>query len=147
MEHMFEHIGITVRYLDISVNFYCKYLGLSLIRQSEITSDVISRFFEIYHIEKPVSCKTALLEMAGGGRLELFEFSPSFPSDHIVWNRVGLTHLAFLTDSAAAKHAELSLSGVDLCDVLATRPDGGKRFFIRDPDGILIEIMESFPKK
>lgn len=144
MINSFGHVGITVSNLENSIAFYCKYLGLKLLKISYLGPEVIHAFAQLYQLEKTALCKTAILQIPDGGALELFSFTPELPPEYVPWNRVGLTHIAFLTEFVLPIYEFMKKDSVELCDVLAARPDGGLRFFIRDPDGNLIEIMEPF---
>lgn len=81
------------------------------------------------------------LELPDGGRLELFTF-PGAPKRVDRPEALGLRHLAFRVGDLEGVIGELKANGVEVEEV---RVDGGtgKRFtFLKDPDGLPLELYE-----
>lgn len=125
----FEHVGMTVSNMDRTIEFYCTVLGLRL------------------HLRKtaPDGSDLAFLD-AGGGMLEIFA-----PSDgaaravDVPEGTSGLRHLTFLFESIDDTFAKLEKAGVELKErprLAVNREVLHKVAFVRDPDGILIELAE-----
>lgn len=120
----FEHIGMTSGDLDRTIAFYCDLLGLRLA------------------LRKP---GLAFLD-AGGGMLEVFG-----PADGAATARdvppdeAGMRHLTLAFADVDAIFAQLEAAGVPIVE----RPRDAhntemiKRVaFVRDPDGIIVELIE-----
>ncbi|SEP75810.1 glyoxylase I family protein [Devosia sp. YR412] len=124
----FEHIGMTSGNLDRTVDFYCGLLGLTLaLRQKSPRGEV------------------AFLD-TGSGMLEI-----SCPVANIARSRdvppheAGMRHLTFAFDDIDAMVEKLAAAGIDIVE--APRPaiftDMLRRVaFVRDPDGIIVELVE-----
>ncbi|SFV35754.1 glyoxylase I family protein [Devosia crocina] len=129
----FEHIGITVSDMDRAIHFYCDLLGLRLaLRKPSGTGEV------------------AFLD-TGSGMLEVFsERRPVQRFRDVPVGEAGMRHMTFAVDDVDAAFAELESAGVEI----AERPrDAHNRemvrrvAFVRDPDGILVELIERSPDR
>jgi glyoxylase I family protein len=125
----FEHVGMTVSDMDRAIDFYCGLLGLRL------------------HLRKVGADGSNLAFLdAGGGMLEIV--APANGAARAVdvpAGTAGLRHLTFLFDSVEQTFARLEAAGVEIVE----RPRHAfhsevlhKVAFLRDPDGILIELAE-----
>ncbi|MBB5666029.1 VOC family protein [Rhizobium leguminosarum] len=125
----FEHVGMTVSDMDRTVDFYCGLLGLRL------------------HLRKVMAdgAEIAFLD-AGGGMLEII--APAGGAGRAVdvpEGTAGLRHLTFLFDSVDETFARLEKAGVQIKERprLAINAEVmHKVAFLRDPDGIQIELAE-----
>jgi len=125
----FEHVGMTVSDMDRAVAFYCDLLGLRLALRKTVERGEIA-FFD-----------------SGAGMLEVFA-----PASRMVdrfrdvpIHEAGLRHITFAFDDVDAKLAELDAAGVEI----AERPRDAfntemirRVAFVRDADGILVELIE-----
>lgn len=125
----FEHVGMTVADMDRTVTFYCDLLGLRL------------------HLRKKNAEGTDLAFLdAGGGMLEIF--APAAGADRAVdvpAGQSGMRHLTFRFSSVDETFARLEAAGVTLVErprFAHNREIFRKVAFVRDPDGILIELAE-----
>ena len=127
----FEHVGMTSSNLDRTVAFYCDLLGLKLV------------------LRKPqASGELAFLD-AGGGMLEIFAPATAVTGARDVpAEEAGMRHLTFAVSDVDEAIATLEAAGVSI----AERPrDAHNRemvrrvAFIRDPDGLLVELVERSP--
>jgi len=124
----FEHVGMTCSDLDRTIAFYCGLLGLKLaLRKTSSNGEVV--FLD-----------------TGSGMLEI-----GCPAADIARSRdvppheSGIRHVTFAFDNVDAIVARLSASGVEAIE--GPRPaffnEMLKRVaFVRDPDGILVELIE-----
>ncbi len=125
----FEHVGMTVSNMDRTVDFYCGLLGLRL------------------HLRKkqPDGSDLVFLD-AGGGMLEIV--APPGGAARAVDvpdGTAGMRHLTFLFDSVDETFAKLEAAGVEVKERprLAFNSEVlHKIAFLRDPDGIIIELAE-----
>ena len=125
----FEHVGMTARDTEQTIAFYCDLLGLRLaLRKSQPSGELL--FLD-----------------AGGGMLEI-----TIPASAEI-NRsrdvlpvdAGMRHLTFAFADVDATLARLEAAGVEVVE----RPRDAyntemiKRVaFVRDPDGIIVELVE-----
>jgi len=124
----FEHVGTTSTNLDDTIAFYCDLLGLTLALR-----------------KKSDRGEMAFLD-TGSGMLEV-----SCPVAHISRSRdvppheAGMRHLTFAFDNVDAMIEKLEAAGVEILE--RPRPaffaEMIKRVaFVRDPDGIVVELIE-----
>ena len=124
----FEHVGMTCSDLDRTIAFYCGLLGLTVALRK----------------------KTERGEMAfldtGSGMLEIAcPQADVSRSRDVPPHEAGMRHLTFAVDSVDTLFAGLEAAGVEVLE----RPRAAfftemiKRVaFVRDPDGIMVELVE-----
>ena len=130
----FEHVGMTSGDLDRTIAFYCELLGLRLV------------------LRKPSGQGEVAFLDAGGGMLEIF----AQPGDEVAPSRdvppgeAGVRHLTFAFDDVDATFARLESAGVAIVE----RPRAAHHTemiarvaFVRDPDGIIVELIERAPTR
>lgn len=125
----FEHVGMTVSNLDRAVHFYCDLLGLRLALRKTIERGEVA-FFD-----------------TGSGMLEVFAPHASTVDRFrdVPHHEAGLRHITFAYDSIDALFDTLEQAGIEIVE----RPRDAyntevirRVAFIRDPDGILVELIE-----
>lgn len=125
----FEHVGMTVSDMDRAVHFYCDLLGLRLA------------------LRKPTDRGQLAFFDTGTGMLEVFAPSASTVDRFrdVPHHEAGLRHITFAYDSVDTIFATLEQAGVEI----AERPRDAyntevirRVAFVRDPDGILVELIE-----
>jgi glyoxylase I family protein len=137
------HIGVCVTDLERSTRFYRDLLGFayrSELRVQGEPSDTLLRL-------RGVDLQAVYLER-DGTRLELLHYaSPGAVGDGAPrpMNGRGLTHLSLRVDSVAETVAALRAAGAQiLADTRIDIPDfGAAAIFVADPDGTLIELVQS----
>jgi len=126
------HIALSVSDIDKSISFYCKNFAL--------------KCTEKFHIES-VGLKIAIIKN-NKVSLELFEFKKyrvlpkyrkSLDSD---LRTIGTKHVAFGLKDIRGAYNRLKRAKVKFATGIRVFENGSKYFFIKDHDGILIEIME-----
>lgn len=127
--HM-HHFGLSVPDLDASIAWYTETLDFEL----DFTYDIAT-----------LSARAAFLRH-GNLRVELFEVAGAVPSPDTVQDlRVhGLKHVAMAVGDITAARDILRRRGVEfLADPAQVPGSGGDQYaFIRDNNGILIELFE-----
>jgi len=127
------HIALSVADLERSTAFYRKHFGLRRVK----TYAYADKGFTIALLSK------------SGITLELFEFKacealPAYrrtlPSD---LRTLGVKHFSVEVTDIAAAFRKFRKAGVPLATELRRFESGARYFFIQDPDGILVEIMEA----
>ncbi len=112
------------------------------------TPDVAAqRDFYVRHFGAEVGFEASwfvyLVLPAGEGRTLAFMTPdhPSRPPGPEPFDAKGMI-LTFQVEDATAAHAALSASGAPITYALADEPWGQRRFMVRDPAGILIDVVE-----
>jgi catechol 2,3-dioxygenase-like lactoylglutathione lyase family enzyme len=145
-----HHTGYTVSDLDRSVAFYRDLMGMEVIAQQEKQGGYLAAIVgypdahvRMAHLRAPAS----------GHVLELFQYlaPPGSAPDAIEPRDVGTAHLCFLVDDLVEVHRRLVEAGVETFFSPPVLVDtginaGGYGIYLRDPDGIVLEIFQP-PKR
>jgi len=123
-----HHIAISVKDLKRSVNFYKENFG----------------FEEVSTFTKPDWDGSAVNLRLGDTQMEIFGFDGAVDKkdDLSDFKVIGLKHIAIQVDSVNEKYEELKKKGIDI-----DKPKKGTTCalfcFMKDPDGIPIELYEA----
>ncbi|MCL4535262.1 MAG: VOC family protein [Bacteroidetes bacterium] len=128
----FDHVGLTCGNLEKSVAFYRDLLELKEVARGRTASGL-----DVVTLD------------AGGGLLELFAAAEPVvtPAAEKPRNVAGFFHLALAVESVDAAYQRLSAAGVEFTvlprDPMTNWiPTAVNLAFCKDPDGILVELME-----
>jgi catechol 2,3-dioxygenase-like lactoylglutathione lyase family enzyme len=134
-----HHPGIGVRDMKISLRFYRDLLGLEILRDLEFEGPVLDDIVGL----KNVKVRIVALK-CGDDEVELFQYdkpaTSSFPKDYRQCDG-GIIHVAFLVDNLVELSEKLEKNGVKL----NSKPynlGGELCVYLRDPDGITIELLQ-----
>lgn len=133
-----HHVGVTVVDLDRMVAFYSDVLGLDELDRFTVSGPA---FADAVAVDGATG-RFAHLD-GDGVRIELVEYAPQGPDttgDAI--NRPGATHIALAVDDLDAFHADLDPDVETLSDPRTTE-SGTRILFVRDPEGNLVEVLET----
>ena len=129
----FDHVGITCSNLEKSVGFYRDLLGFS----------------EFFRARNSAGTEIVFLD-AGGGMLELFE--PNHPVETPAMDdsmhHAGFRHISLRVDNVDETYKRLCDAGVEFRSppkLPNISPTAVKLAFCKDPDGIVVELMECKP--
>ncbi len=141
-----HHTGYTVSDLERSLGFYRDLLGLEVVATQEKEGGYLAAIvgYPDAHV------RMAHLRVAGSEHvLELFEYlapagaqrGPLEPRD------VGTSHLCLVVDDLPSLYARLLEAGVETfvsppVDVDTGINSGGLALYLRDPDGIPVELFQ-----
>ncbi|MFE7978838.1 VOC family protein [Streptomyces shenzhenensis] len=149
------HVGFTVTDIERSVDWYKRVLGLELIHRQHSDNA---------YIRTLVGVSDAVLEVAQFALpgspprysthvLELIQYVEG-QGEHAVGlgvNQAGTAHLGFVVADIHAKCSQLLAENVDFVNlpVLVTEGAnaGGYACYFRDPDGIVLELMQFAPQR
>jgi catechol 2,3-dioxygenase-like lactoylglutathione lyase family enzyme len=132
VEFSIDHTAISVSNLDASMHFYTEILGFTCERIIDIPGG---------------NGRIALLKKADF-TIEMFQFADtrSTPdSERILINdlrKIGVKHIALRVNDIWAVAAYLQECGVEFINQPVKGARGFFRFFIKDPDGIPVELTE-----
>lgn len=124
----FEHVGMTAGNLDRTIAFYCDLLGLELVLR-----------------KRDDRGELAFLD-TGSGMLEVASPRADIArSRDVPPHEAGMRHLTFAVRSVDAMVARLEAAGVEIIE--RPRPANNttvlrRLAFFRDPDGIIVELVE-----
>ncbi|MFH1781646.1 MAG: VOC family protein [Patescibacteria group bacterium] len=123
-----HHLAISIKDLEKSVSFYAKYFDFKDIQRFTKTE---------------WEGEAAILDLYGF-KLEIFQFHNAIDKKDDLSNLevIGLKHISIEVDDVESKYIELKEKGIDI-----DKPEKGTTCawfcFLRDPDGIPIELYES----
>jgi lactoylglutathione lyase len=141
--YVFSHVGICVTDLQQSLRFYCDGLGF----EKGEAFPIDSTFAAALEVPGDVTLTSQFIRREGLA-VELLHFtSPDpigSPSEHR--NQLGLTHLSFYVDDVDATVAALVAVGGTLLESTRTTVEGVDLVFLRDPDGVRVELMLAPPR-
>ncbi len=140
-----DHVSLTVDDLDRSVGFYCGLLGLTLHERGRLEPELIEQMTGMPDAEVDYA------DVDLGSRiLELLHYRTAALRRPIAsrQERPGSVHIGLRVDDAAAVHGRLAAAGFAPLSAPRTLPDDGSGwsgsivFYVRDPDGVMLEIVE-----
>ena len=139
-----NHVGLTVTDLDASVAFYVDAVGMELVLPGFRTG---GQWFDEL-TENNGAVIEAVLLSAGDVRLQLVQYHEAGDPEALTGhNRVGNLHLSFDVEDAQAKHAQMKGRPEYRATAVVELPvEGYRSFYVRDPDGVPVEFLES-PKR
>ena len=126
------HIALSVSNINKSAHFYRKHFGFKLARK---------------YPHKEIGLTIAVINK-GDISLELFEFKkrhalPNYRKDlNNDLKTIGAKHFSFAVSDIEGEYKRLKKSGVKLATPIRIFDNGLRYFFIKDPNGILLELME-----
>lgn len=128
----FEHVGMACGDLERTLGFYCGLLGLRLV------------------LRKPQGQGELAFLGAGGGMLEIFAPGPLDRARDLPPQAAGVRHITFAFDAIDPLVARLTAAGVEIHE--QPRPAHNTELlrrvaFCRDPDGLLVELVERAPHR
>ena len=130
IEFTLDHVGISISNLVRSIDFYTKMFG-----------------FKCERIIEMPNYKVALLKNAGL-TIEMFQYSNALPlpDDRKTpakdLRTIGVKHFAFRVNDIIVAANFLKKNGVEFISEPAVGVRGWRRFFVKDPDGIPLELSE-----
>ena len=125
------HTGISVTDMERSLVWYRDVLGFEKVKDD---------------YAPPLGARICFIRGCGGYEIELFQYDAPkpIPEERKVPNTdlqtVGTKHVALATDDMAALKKRFVAQGVDIAHEVTM--DGESVMFIRDPDGVLVEIIQ-----
>jgi catechol 2,3-dioxygenase-like lactoylglutathione lyase family enzyme len=148
MNEAVHHVGFTVSSMERSIRFYSLLLQVEPVMRRTYDERFIS---EIVGYDGTVM-DCALFEIPRSGViLELLEYlTPEGTRVDMETHNVGNAHLCLIVDDLEREYERLLGAGVELrsppidvpSDIEEEPAKGGKALYLRDPDGITVELLE-----
>ena len=142
-----HHTGYTVSNLERSLEFYCGLLGLEIVAQQEKEGGYLGAIvgYPDAHV------KMAHLRVPGSQHVvELFEYvaPQGTKAERFEPPNTGTSHLCLLTEDLPALYEHLVAQGLDTFVSPPVLVDtgintGGYGLYVRDPDGIPVELFQA----
>lgn len=136
-----HHCGIGVRDMEVSLKFYCDLLGLEKGEDMEVEGALVG---EIVGLPPDTKVRIVHLPVGDGRELELFQYmkpaGSSFPPDFRQCDG-GVIHVALIVDDLMEMYERLTAEGIKFNSKPHQLP-GGLVVYMRDPDGITVELMQ-----
>lgn len=143
--HRLTHIGLCVRDIQRSTEFYCTALGFSEVGRMSVEDDASARLLDV----PGLVLELVYLER-DGFRLELLGYSTPGTVDcggPRPMNALGFTHLSFRVDDPDRLVDVITRLGGELHVKRTTVFGGGNRgLMLTDPDGNWLELIERAPR-
>jgi catechol 2,3-dioxygenase-like lactoylglutathione lyase family enzyme len=139
-----HHTSFTVANLDKSLVFFRDQLGLEVVFTREVSDNYFGRIVGL----SGCRVKAALLRIPGSvHHVELFEYlTPPGQAREARPCDPGSAHLSLLVDDLPGLHERLRAAGVTFVSepvrIEAGPNAGGYGVYLRDPNGILIELFQ-----
>lgn len=132
-----SHIRMYVSDIDRSLEFYTKVFGLEKMFDVTLDGDEYAALTGV---------DGASNRSAGGriGDMRLEFNRPSWYPDSPVSPGVGMVGITFQVDDADSAHAECTAMGIPTSGE-PTEVMGCRIFFLEDPDGVRLEVVEYLP--
>ncbi|MDS0279008.1 VOC family protein [Halomicroarcula sp. S1AR25-4] len=138
MDATAHHYAVTVSDLERAVEFYRDVLGLEVVSRFSVGGEAFATGVGV----DGASADFAHLD-AGGARVELVQYTPAGePRSDGDLNRPGATHLGLEVEDLDAVYDGLP-DGVETLSEPQTTESGTRICFLRDPEGTLVELLET----
>lgn len=137
-----SHIGLCVGDLERSLRFYCDGLGFE---KTEVHA-IDNTFADALEVPRDVELTSQFIRRADLAIELLYYRSPGAVGEPSAQrNHMGITHLSFIVDDLDRAVADLeAVGGTVIGSTRTTVPGMVELVFVRDPDGVRVELM-AFP--
>lgn len=142
-----NHVGLTVTDLERSIAFYTEVFECDVVMRQEKQGGYLAEIVGY----PDADVKMAHLRLPGSeSRLELFEYRSPRSAPRVLEPRnVGNAHICFVVPDMDALYARLVERRVDTfsppVQVDTGANKGGVSLYVRDPDGITVEVFQPPP--
>jgi catechol 2,3-dioxygenase-like lactoylglutathione lyase family enzyme len=133
-----HHTGLTVGELDRSVQFYTTYFDLREIARNELRGGMISAQTDLQDVVIDVALlagRNALLEL-------LCYRTPPGTARNSRACDPGAAHVCMVVDDLDATYEAMRAGGVSLHARPGRVGAGTRMVYVRDPDGIMVEVIQ-----
>lgn len=135
-----HHAGVGVRDMEVSLHFYRDLLGLEVTAEMEAEGPILDDIVGL----KDGKVRIVHLKCGENQEVELFQYTApatsTFPKDYRQCDG-GIIHMALFVDNLMELYEKLKEHGVQF----NSKPydlGGSLVVYMRDPDGITVELMQ-----
>lgn len=146
MHNTARHVGVVVKDLEKSINFWTEVIGLRIHIDALEPSPYIDRLIGI------ASPKLRTVKLIDDNKfiIELLEYSSFEVSSE--WSgslaSVGLTHIALTVDDLDRLTTKLKIDGYEFISEIQYPPSGlVKVVFVKGPENLMLELVEELKQK
>jgi catechol 2,3-dioxygenase-like lactoylglutathione lyase family enzyme len=141
-----DHVGVTVGDVERALRFYRDALGLRVVNDSVLTSPAVAALLGLESIE----LRSVDLDSGDGRVLELLHYARPEGS-HVDYESSdpGTGHIALTVDDLEAVRERIEAGGgrvISSEELHVSDPggafDGAICLYVRDPDGMILELVE-----
>ncbi len=148
-----QHVGICVRDMEKSIEFYRDALGLSLFQDQMISGPDVDDGL----MEKDARLRMVVLSDENGNMIELLGWenptATEKPAEHRRFTSIGIAEVNFFVDDLDAAEKKLAEKGYHFRNSVwdfgkGTDIYGGayaKIRYVEDPNGVQVELMQIVP--
>lgn len=137
------HVGLTVRDLPTTLEFYTSVAGLTV----EYLQEERSKDFDRLTANSGTHVRVAWAT-DGAVVLQFIEYPAGGDgAADLAHRRAGTPHLSFYVDDVDETYARLAARGdIDLPGAVNDMGEHGRSFYVTDPDGVPVELWQSVGK-
>lgn len=140
-EHRLTHVGLCVRDIERSVEFYCEALGFEEVGRMHVEDPATAQLLDVPGLKLDL-----VYLQRDGFQLELLGYSAPETGEETrprPMNALGFTHLSFrVTDADGLVARAQNYGGRFWAERTVTFEGGNRGFMISDPDGNWLELIE-----
>lgn len=135
-----NHIGLTVSDLERSIGFYREIVGMEVVKRYPRAGD---DWFRRLTENADATVEAAMLAL-GSFRLQLVQYHDGGAPGATGHAALGGVHLCFDVDDAEREHSRITaLNRHHVGPLVGMRePYGGRSFYVHDPDGVPVELVQ-----
>lgn len=145
------HIGLTVTDMDRSIAFYRDVLGLTFQGELIMEGEEANRLFQLENGRARVAYLNGS-DHVQAPPVELIQFlDREADKDHAALTKTSISEICFMVTDIDRVYAHLVQQGVECLsapqyfDFTASGFGKSKALYFKDPDGIILELMEPLP--
>lgn len=139
-----HHFSISVTDLDRTLEFYTRHLGAKVenVVQNKHATLGRSLFGTRWGVDQEQADITIALVSMGGVKVEFIQYNdPPAPAYHKNPSAAGSAHIAVQVEEIEAVRAQLEREGLEFHSPI-NHFHGEKWCYFRDPDGIVVELIQ-----
>jgi lactoylglutathione lyase len=139
-----SHIAFNVSNMERALDFYCNVLGMEKIFEIMIPKNIEEIMPGNPIVSMAGKPGIAYIQVVPGEFIELFYPKPDtdLSSGGANYERIGYVHLSLVVDDIYYAAESLKKQGIKLDSEISKGPDNTYQFWIKDPDGNRIELMQ-----
>ena len=143
MKAKFLHVGLTVKDIKRTIEFYQTYFGFELDMTGVFDQQFIGDHNVLYRLDEGTYADFCFLKSEDGVVLEVFQFHPQEGVREVQWARPGYTHICLWVKDIFSVYERLKADGVKVFFEPDVRQSPKEHWmFLEDPDGNLIELQD-----